>query len=148
VGATYKRDDGIVMQDPDLCIGCRTCMAACPYNVKVFNWQEPVPAVKYEDGDDHLGFYSVPVRGKHVVEKCTFCVERLDAGEVPTCVESCVALTRSFGDLNDPNSEVSILIRERNGFQIKPEFGTGPNVWYLPRRRRNEVPNMDSGYGG
>lgn len=146
VGATYKRDDGIVMQDPELCIGCRTCMAACPYNVKVFNWKEPVPGAKFDD--DHLGFYGVAQRGKHVVEKCTFCVERLDAGELPACVESCVALTRTFGDLNDPHSDVSRLIRERNGFQLKAEFGTNPNVWYLPRRRRNGLRKNTSAYGG
>jgi molybdopterin-containing oxidoreductase family iron-sulfur binding subunit len=146
VGATYQREDGIVMQDPDLCIGCRTCMAACPYNAKVFNWSDPVKAVTFED--DHLGYATVAQRGRHVVEKCTFCVERLDAGELPVCVESCVAQTRTFGDLNDPDSEVSRLIRERNGFQIKSEFGTNPSVWYLPRKRRNDQPQSNSPYGG
>lgn len=146
VGATYKRDDGIVMQDPNLCIGCRMCMAACPYNVKVFNWDEPQHGVEFED--DHLGFYSVVQRPKHVVEKCTFCVERIDAGELPACVESCVALTRNFGDLNDPNSEVSILIRERGGFQLHPEFGTNPNVYYLPRRRHQTLDKPRTDYGG
>jgi molybdopterin-containing oxidoreductase family iron-sulfur binding subunit len=147
VGATYQRGDGVVMQDPDLCIGCRTCMAACPYNVKVFNWSDPVQAVELDEGE-HLGFPNVKQRGRHVVEKCTFCAERLDAGEQPACVEACVTLTRTFGDLNDPTSEVSRLIRERNGFQVKPEFGTNPGVWYLPRRQRNQHAASTDSYGG
>lgn len=148
VGATYKRDDGLVIQDYDKCIGCRTCMAACPYNAKVFNWGDPETIGAFEDGD-HIGDPEVSVRPRHVVEKCTFCVERLDRGELPACVENCPALTRSFGDLNDPNSQVSRLIHERGGFQLKAEFGTNPNIYYLPRRRKNPtMTSNESGYGG
>jgi dimethyl sulfoxide reductase iron-sulfur subunit len=146
VGATYKRADGIVMQDYDKCIGCRTCMAACPYHAKVFNWGEPEHGI--ELAGDHLGNAAVSVRPRHVVEKCTFCVERVDRGEQPACVAACPGLTRTFGDLNDPNSEVSILIRERRGFQLRPEFGTNPNIYYLPRRRDHPVKAKKSDYGG
>jgi dimethyl sulfoxide reductase iron-sulfur subunit len=146
VGATYKREDGIVMQEYDACIGCRTCMAACPYNVKIFNWSDPQYDPVLEN--DHIGFHSVEVRPRHVVEKCTFCVERLDEGLEPMCVEACPALTRTFGDLNDPNSEVSRVIRERGGVQLRPEFGTNPNVFYLPPRRKHPLSPPKSDYGG
>jgi dimethyl sulfoxide reductase iron-sulfur subunit len=146
VNATYQRDDGIIMQDYDKCIGCRTCMAACPYNVKVFNWDDPDLQMEIEG--DHVGNAAVEPRTRHVVEKCTLCYHRIDKGELPACVEACPALTRTFGDLNDPNSEISTLIRERQGFQLRPEFGTGPNIYYLPRRRNNPLKEQTSDYGG
>ena len=132
-GATYQRPDGIIAQDYNKCIGCRTCMAACPYKVRVFNWAEPV--VTAELNGDHIGSSAVPNRTKGVVEKCTFCVERIDAGQQPACVEACPVLTRTFGDLNDPNSAVARLIHDRNGKPFKEEFGTHPSVYYLPPRR-------------
>jgi dimethyl sulfoxide reductase iron-sulfur subunit len=146
VGATWKRDDGIVMQDPDKCIGCRTCMAACPYHVKVFNWREPDTLIDL-DGE-HLGYFAVAQRPRHVAEKCTLCVERVDAGLLPACVAACPANVRTFGDLNDPGSEVSRLIRERHGFQLKPEFGTDPNIWYLPPRAKRVLADPANEYGG
>jgi dimethyl sulfoxide reductase iron-sulfur subunit len=132
-GASHKRPDGIVAIDYDKCIGCRTCMAACPYNVRVFNWRDPLTLAGLEN--DHMGSSAVPVRPKGVVEKCTFCVERIDRGELPACVEACPVQTRTFGDLNDPNSDVARLIHDRNGKPFRPEFGTEPNVYYLPPRR-------------
>ncbi|MEX2162112.1 MAG: 4Fe-4S dicluster domain-containing protein [Anaerolineales bacterium] len=146
VGATYKREDGIVMQDYNKCIGCRMCMAACPYGAKVFNWGEPQTGVSL--AGVKLGNPAVPERPRHVAEKCTFCVERVDQGELPACVAACPALTRTFGDLNDPNSEVSILIRERNGSQLLPEFGTDPNIYYLPARRHHPIVEKTPSYGG
>lgn len=146
VHATYQREDGIIMQDYDKCIGCRTCMAACPYNAKVFNWD--TPELHIEITGEHLGDAAVAPRTRHVVEKCTFCYQRVDRGEEPACVEACPAHTRTFGDLNDPNSEVSTLIRERQGFQLRSEFGTNPNIYYLPRRRKHSLKPKTSDYGG
>ena len=83
-GATYKDDKGRVEIDYEKCIGCRMCMAACPYNARVFNWNEPV-----RDPDFNYGDKDVPVRGKGVVEKCTLCKERTDRGDEPMCVRCC-----------------------------------------------------------
>ncbi|WP_434509930.1 sulfate reduction electron transfer complex DsrMKJOP subunit DsrO [Desulfitobacterium sp. AusDCA] len=126
VGATYKDEFGRVLINYDRCIGCRYCMAACPYNARVFNWQEPVREPGFNYGDKN-----VPVRKVGVMEKCTMCKERTDIGLEPMCVKCCPARARKFGDLNDPESEVSRLIRERNGQQLLPEKGTKPQVYYL-----------------
>jgi molybdopterin-containing oxidoreductase family iron-sulfur binding subunit len=131
VGATYQRPDGIVLVDWDLCIGCRYCMAACPYGARVFNWSEP-----QQIPDFPIGSPDVPPRPRGVVEKCTLCVHRIDKGEEPACVVSCPARARFVGDLNDPTSQVSRLIVERSGYQLLPEIGTNPQVYYLPPRRR------------
>ena len=124
VGATYKDPDGRVLVNYDRCIGCRYCMAACPYSARVFNWQNPVREPGHSYGD-------APARVKGVVEKCTLCVERTSKGLEPSCVEACPAKARKFGDLNDPNSEVSKAIRERGGQQLLAEKGTKPQVYYL-----------------
>ena len=124
VGATYRDNDGRILINYDRCIGCRYCMAACPYNVRVFNWQEAVREPGFSYGD-------VPARPKGVVEKCTLCVERTSKGKEPVCVEVCPAKARIFGDLNDPNSEVSKAIHERGGQQLLAEKGTKPQVYYL-----------------
>ena len=125
-GATYKDDKGRVEIDYDKCIGCRMCMAACPYNARVFNWEEPVrnPDFKYGDKD-------VPVRPKGVVEKCTMCKERTDRGEEPMCVQNCPYEARTFGDLDDPESEISKLIREKKAGVLLEEQGTRPQVHYF-----------------
>jgi molybdopterin-containing oxidoreductase family iron-sulfur binding subunit len=128
VGATYKDSDtGIVHQDYDKCIGCRMCLAACPYTgVRSFNWEEPQYYV-----DVQLGDADVPRHQKHVVEKCTFCVHRIARGDMPACMVLCPARARRWGDLDDPESEVSKLITSRAYKQIKPEEGTNPSVYYL-----------------
>ena len=128
VGATYKDEEtGAVRQDYDKCIGCRMCMAACPYTgVRSFNWEEPKYSVDHAMGDA-----DVPKHQKHVVEKCTMCWHRLAKGENPICVEGCPAYARYFGDFDDPHSEVSRLIRERECMQLLPEKGTNPSVYYL-----------------
>jgi molybdopterin-containing oxidoreductase family iron-sulfur binding subunit len=132
VGATYKRaEDGVVLVNWDICIGCRYCMVACPYGVRVFNWKDP-----QQIPDFHVGSADVPVRPRGVVEKCTFCVHRIDKGLDPACMVLCPARARFWGDLNDPNSEVSRMIAERGGYQLLPEVGTNPSCYYLPPRRK------------
>ena len=125
-GATYKDETGRVLVNYDKCIGCRMCMAACPYNVRCFNWNEPV-----RDPDFNYGHRNVPVRPKGVAEKCTFCKERTDEGLEPMCVVCCPSRARTFGDLDDPESEVSKLIRNRDGYTLLPEKGTRPQVYYI-----------------
>jgi molybdopterin-containing oxidoreductase family iron-sulfur binding subunit len=128
VGATYKREeDGVVFQDYDKCIGCRMCIAACPYTgVRAFNWEEPKYPLEISTGGA-----GVPVHQKHTVEKCTLCSHRLAQNEEPLCVATCPAYARFFGDFNDPNSEVSRLIITRESKQLLPEQGTNPSVYYL-----------------
>lgn len=128
VQATYKDEEtGIVHQDYDKCIGCRMCIAACPYTgVRNFNWEEPAYSVEIMTGDP-----SVPAHQKHVVEKCTLCNHRIAQELEPMCVASCPAYARFFGDLNDPNSEVSQLIATRESKQLLLERGTQPSVYFL-----------------
>ena len=128
VGATYKDDEtGVVRQDYDKCIGCRMCMAACPYSgVRSFNWSEPKFATEFALGD-----IDVPKHQKHTVEKCTMCWHRLARGEEPACIRVCSARVRTFGDFDDANSEVSKLIATRQWKQLLPEKGTKPSVYYL-----------------
>jgi len=127
VGATYKDPEtGIVRQDYDKCIG-RMCIAACPYTgVRSFNWQEPAYPMDFAVGDA-----DVPAHQKHTVEKCTFCYQRQARGEVPACMDLCPARARFWGDLDDPDSDVSKLLREREYMQLLPEMGTKPSTYYL-----------------
>lgn len=124
VGATYKAEDGRVLINYERCIGCRYCMAACPYNARVFNWQKPVRQPDFSYGD-------APVRPSGVVEKCSMCKERTDQGLEPLCVVVCPAKARKFGDLDDPDSPVSQAIREKNSYRLLEELGTKPQVYYL-----------------
>ncbi len=125
-GATYKDDKGRVEVDYEKCIGCRMCMAACPYNARVFNWNDPAFKPDFAYGDD-----SVPVRTKGVVEKCTLCKERTDRDEEPMCVQNCPYEARIFGDLDDPNSEISRVVREKEADILLPEQGTRPQIYYF-----------------
>ncbi len=122
--ATWKRDDGIVMMDWHRCIGCRYCVAACPYGSRSFNWREPRPFIQQLN-------QSFPTRTRGVVEKCTFCSERLARGQSPVCVEACPSKALIFGDLLDPSSEVRKILSERFSIRRKPELGTNPEVFYL-----------------
>ena len=128
VGATYKDPEtGVVRQDYDKCIGCRMCMAACPYNgVRSFNWEEPASYIGVRKGD-----LETPDHQKHVVEKCTMCWHRLAKGEEPFCVKTCLARARFWGDLDDPNSEVAQLVSSRESKKLLEGEGTRPNVYYL-----------------
>jgi molybdopterin-containing oxidoreductase family iron-sulfur binding subunit len=138
VAATYQREDGIVMVDWDRCIGCRYCMIACPYNMRVFNWSVPdqVPANADPANLDayHVGDWAKPPRPKGIVEKCDFCYQRVDEGLQPFCIEVCPARARVFGDLNDPQSEVSQLVRNTPVTQIRADLGTEPKVYYIPAK--------------
>lgn len=122
--ATWRREDGIVMMDWHRCIGCRYCMAGCPYGSRSFNWSDPRPAIGKITPD-------FPTRSKGVVEKCTFCEERLDKNQPPACVEACPDKAIVFGDLQDPSSEVRALLRSRLALRRKAELGTGPAVYYI-----------------
>jgi molybdopterin-containing oxidoreductase family iron-sulfur binding subunit len=130
-GATYRRDDGLVLVNAERCVGCKACMVACPYGARYF----------YEGGATYFpgGSYPEPhlphqIHQSGTVEKCTYCVHRLDEGFEPACVVACPTRARVFGDLEDAQSEVSRLLRERNAFRIFPEMGTDPSTWYLSRR--------------
>ncbi|GAB6057476.1 sulfate reduction electron transfer complex DsrMKJOP subunit DsrO [Desulfonatronum parangueonense] len=121
--ATFRREDGIVTMDMHRCIGCRYCMAGCPYGARSFNYRDPRPFIRNMDS-------TYPTRTKGVVEKCTFCDDRLDRGQIPACVEvSEGALI--FGDLDNPESDVRRVLKERYSLVRKPSLGTKPHVFYL-----------------
>ncbi|MDR3557080.1 MAG: 4Fe-4S dicluster domain-containing protein [Syntrophobacteraceae bacterium] len=122
--ATFKNDQGITMMDMHRCIGCRYCMAACPYGARSFNWRDPRPYITKINPD-------YPTRDRGVVEKCDFCVERLAVGKIPACVEACKSKALIFGDLDDPNSDLRKALASRYSIRRKPELGTMPGVYYL-----------------
>ncbi len=141
VHATYSRPDGIVVMDYDKCIGCRYCQVACPYEARTFNWEERTdenPMVP------EFGRPEVERRPRGVVEKCTFCIHRIDAGlaqglmpgvdeaATPACVNICPVTARWFGDINDPNSEVAQIINNTPTLRLREDLGTDPNVYYIP----------------
>ncbi|WP_029895875.1 sulfate reduction electron transfer complex DsrMKJOP subunit DsrO [Desulfohalovibrio reitneri] len=122
--ATFKREsDGIVVMDMHRCIGCRYCMAACPYGARSFNFMDPSPHIKELNRE-------YPERMRGVVEKCNFCVERLAEGKMPACVEASDGAL-IFGDLDDPYSEVRKVLRKEYTIRRKPGLGTEPNVYYI-----------------
>jgi len=136
-GATYQDENGIVVVDKDKCMGCKSCIMACPYGARytVEKWEsyfpEGLPLSEYEqfckekwEEDSGCG----------VATKCDFCKDRLGTGQDPACVEACAANARVFGDLDDPDSEVSVLIKRYRGQQLNPETGNKPKVYYLPPR--------------
>ena len=122
--ATFKREsDGIVLMDFHRCIGCRFCIAACPYGSRSFNFRDPRPFI----GETNQEF---PTRSKGVVEKCNFCAERLAVGKLPACVEASGGIL-TFGDLDDPNSEIRALLDANYVIRRKETLGTEPNVFYI-----------------
>jgi Fe-S-cluster-containing dehydrogenase component len=128
VQATWKEPDGIVVVDYNWCIGCRYCMAACPYGARHFNWAEPkIPDEELNPKTHYLG--NRP-RYVGVVEKCTFCVQRSRNGRYPACVEVCPVGARKFGDLNDPDSEIRYTIENKRVFIFKEELNTQPKFFY------------------
>jgi molybdopterin-containing oxidoreductase family iron-sulfur binding subunit len=121
--ATFKREDGIVQQDYHRCIGCRYCMAACPYGARSFNWRDPKPFIPVINPN-------FPVRTKGVVEKCNFCAERIETGELPACVEKSDG-SFIFGDLNNINSKINKILDSNYYIQRKEYLSTEPKVYYL-----------------
>lgn len=130
VGATYKKDDGTVVVDSDRCIGCRYCIIACPYEVRnlvkdsdesYFPEKGQTAYEKAHDDEHESG----------TCEKCDFCADRVAQGKDPACVSACPSKARTFGDLDDPKSEVSKLVRTKNATVLNPEVGTKPHVYYV-----------------
>jgi molybdopterin-containing oxidoreductase family iron-sulfur binding subunit len=129
VEATWQEPDGIVVIDYDWCIGCRCCVAACPYGARHFNWATPeLPADAVNPDMHYLGNRPRP-RG--VVEKCTFCIQRVRDGRYPACVEICPVGARKFGNLLDPESEIRYVMREKRVFVLKEELNTQPKFYYF-----------------
>jgi len=127
--ATYREPDGIVVVDYDWCIGCRYCIAACPYYGRRFNWNEPyVPANEITKKQHYLGNR---MRTKGQMEKCTFCVQRSREGRLPACVEACPTGARVFGNLLDPKSEIRYVLKNKKVFRFKEELGTDAKYWYF-----------------
>lgn len=132
--ATFKNEVGVVVMDFHRCIGCRFCMAACPYGARSFNWRNP--REKYANGN--YKFYkngvnpNYPTRMRGVVEKCNFCPERLAVGKQPACVEATgETMAMVFGNVNDPNSEIAKVLNSNFTIQRKPAAGTKPSVFYI-----------------
>ncbi|MFQ5946172.1 MAG: 4Fe-4S dicluster domain-containing protein [Anaerolineae bacterium] len=158
-GARYKREDGLVATNVDACIGCRYCAAACPYGVNYFNWREPkanyyldwsapevrqvtggaVPPYKNPDLDRPYGKEQRRIAGgghrQGVTEKCTFCVQRVEKGLKPACVNICPVFALEFGDLDDPKSAVSKRLAGKHSLRLREDFGTEPRVHYVGKAR-------------
>jgi molybdopterin-containing oxidoreductase family iron-sulfur binding subunit len=129
VHATWKEPDGLVVVDYNWCIGCRYCIAACPYKGRVFNWAEPnIPPEEINTSVHYLG--NRP-RMKCAVDKCTFCIQRVRNGRYPACVEACPTGTRKFGNLLDPDSEIRYIIDRKRVFRLKEDLNTEPKFYYF-----------------
>lgn len=154
--ASQQRDDGIVVIDHDKCIGCRYCVIACPYQNRTFLSKDKdsgyfpgYEKTRFEKKGEELYPHQVGT-----TQKCNFCVEKIDAGlqkgltpgidrdSTPACVNTCQARAMTFGNLDDPNSAVSTLIRERGGFQLQEEYGTDPSVFYVDGKIGGKASNI------
>jgi molybdopterin-containing oxidoreductase family iron-sulfur binding subunit len=136
-GATYQEEDGVVRVDKNKCIGCNYCKMACPYGARymVEKWESYFPdGLPLSEYEEYAKNRWEEKSGVGVSTKCDFCFERRERGLEPACVAACPANARIFGDLDDPNSEPSILIRNHAGYVLNPEHGNKPRVYYLPLR--------------
>jgi molybdopterin-containing oxidoreductase family iron-sulfur binding subunit len=128
VEATWQEADGITVIDYDWCIGCRYCQAACPYWARRFNWTDPeIPA---DELNPDMAYLSNRPRSRGVMEKCTFCLQRTRKGRMPACLEACPTGARKFGNILDPSSEVSQILRNKRILVLKEEVGTRPRFFY------------------
>ena len=136
-GATQKTADGIVIVEQDKCMGCKYCIMACPYGARysVEKWEsyfpEGLPLSPYEEKARQAWEEK---SGVGVATKCDFCLDRISEGLEPSCVAACPANARTFGDLDDPDSEITILVRRHRATVLNPELGNKPKVYYLEPR--------------
>jgi Fe-S-cluster-containing dehydrogenase component len=137
VGATYKREDGIVLVDNERCIGCRFCMVACPYSARVFDWSEPDDS-NLPDVIQYSPETGVPAR-MGTVSKCDFCPDMARQGKVPVCVTACPNGVLYYGDENEDTVtngvetvRLSQLLKDKAGYRFLEDLGTQPRVYYLP----------------
>jgi Fe-S-cluster-containing dehydrogenase component len=143
VDATFKRQDGVVLIDNERCIGCRFCMAACPYSARVFHWFDPKDAEKYKNEKYNVEL-NVPQK-KGTISKCLFSADHLREGQMPYCVAACPNGVYYFGDENEDavtngttkeTVKLSKLLRDNGGYRLMEELGTKPRVYYLPPKNR------------
>ncbi len=164
--AMHKSEWGLTLHEPERCIGCKACMINCPYGVISFNWNRPHQSWQRDHpiaqgsfsgasmlaatggvGSPHSNPESAnhypSLRWRGTVEKCTFCVHRLEAGLNPACVDACPSQARTVGDLDDPNSVVSRLIERFNGQPLRPQLGLRPKIFYVrtytPQETKGEI---------
>ncbi|MBR2789489.1 MAG: 4Fe-4S dicluster domain-containing protein [Eggerthellaceae bacterium] len=155
-GATYYDENGAVLVDYERCIGCRYCMSACPYQVRQFNWQDPKPLKEMGEDNyiygwpldyrDHGRLVYTQNRPKGVAEKCTFCKQYVAEGDLPACVRACPFNARIFGDLEDPNSQISQYLSGRQFTRLKEAAGTEPKVFYIKSGIKDK-PMLFDAYG-
>jgi len=148
VEATWQEPDGITVIDYDWCIGCRYCAAACPYWARRFNFAEP--QVTADELNTDMAYLSNRPRGKGVMEKCTYCLQRVRRGRMPACVEVCPTGVRKFGNVLDPESEVSYILRHKRVYIFKEDTGTLPRFFYYFDERGSRyhelmVPKIEGG---
>jgi molybdopterin-containing oxidoreductase family iron-sulfur binding subunit len=127
--ATWKEPDGIIVVDYNWCIGCRYCMAACPYWARRFNFADP--EIPKEELNPNLHYLGNRPRARGIVEKCTFCVQRSRKGRYPACVEACPVGARKFGNILDSESEISQVIKNQRVFRLKEDLNTVPKFYYF-----------------
>ncbi len=153
VGATFKRQDGIVLIDNERCIGCRSCMAACPYSTRFFNWSHPDSKQTAAIGNKQYSPEQSVPRRIGTVEKCDFCPDMIREGKMPACVTGCPMQAIYFGDQNEDavtdSSGVTLkfsqLLEDKAGYRHLEDLGTEPRVYYLPpKNRKYPVPDMKS----
>ena len=142
VDATFKRQDNIVLIDSDRCVGCRFCMAACPYSTRVFNWEEPTMPQEIKE-KNYSCETSVPQK-KGTVGKCDFCPDMVRSGQLPHCISACPNGVFFFGDMNEDSVSngaetlrFTDLIKDKAGYRLMEDLGTKPNVYYLPPVNRS-----------